>query len=529
MKNLRVLDCTLRDGGCVNDFHFGTENMQTIKRGLDSSGVDIIECGYIDERKGTEEGRTQFIDEMAIERSLLENKRPDAQYVAMIDYGKFDCSRLHLCTKSSIDGIRIAFHKKDRLNVIPMCKDILQKGYKVFLQPMAILRYSDAEILEFITKVNCELPEAEAFYIVDSFGEMRMDDFARILYLVDHNLCDGMTLGFHSHNNLQLSYANAIQFINYRTRRGKIIDSSVMGMGKGAGNLNTELLLEHLNNTVGTQYNIQPLLDIIDEVLNQIYSEYKWGYAVEYYLSAKYRCTPSYARHFYDKHLMSIEQIAVLLSLLDEDKKSSFDREYADQIYFLHNDHKIDDDADFDMLRKQIGAKQVLLVGPGRSISDYREKINEMISRHDCFSIMLNVVDAFHVDYVFSNKDWVLREVEKFDIPSIRLSNLGSGRKRDIVLDYAKWTDRNGTKIESSFEIIVNILHAVGVKNIILAGFDGFQVDLDMNYYDQRYKRNISRRNVAEMNDKMRKTIVYYKDEIHFSFITPSQYEGMEQ
>lgn len=529
MKDLRVLDYTLRDGGCVNDFNFGKDNMQTIKRGLDSSGVDIIECGYIDEVRGSEEGRTQFIDEVSIERVLLESKRLDAQYVAMIDYGKFDCSRLHLRTNSSIDGIRIAFHRTDRLNMISMCKEVLEKGYKVFIQPMAILRYSDAEILELISQVNDELPQAEAFYIVDSFGEMRLDDFMRILYLVDHNLHEGMSLGFHSHNNLQLSYANAIQFINYRTKRRKIIDSSVMGMGKGAGNLNTELLLEHLNNTMGARYCIQPLLDIIDKVLNQIYAEYKWGYAVEYYLSAKYKCTPSYARHFYDKHIMSVEQIASLLSILDEDKKSSFDKEYADQVYFLYNDHRINDTAKLDILRDQIGERKVLLIGPGRSISDYRERINGIIGENNYFTIMLNVVDDFHADYVFSNKDWILREVEKIDIPSIRLSNFGLGKEHDIILDYAKWTDRQGTKIESSFEIIVNVLHALGVRDIVLAGFDGFQVDLDLNYYDQRHKRSVSKRSVEEMNERVRKTLAFYKADIRFSFFTPSMYEGKER
>lgn len=510
MKDLRVLDCTLRDGGCVNDFNFGKDNMLTIKRSLDSSGVDIIECGYIDERKGTEEGRTQFIDEIAIERNLLGSKRPDAQYVAMIDYGKFECSRLHRCTENSIDGIRIAFHKKDWSNMLPMCKEVLQKGYKVFIQPMAILRYSDAEILELISLINQELPQAEAFYIVDSFGEMRMDDFIRILYLVDHNLHNEIALGFHSHNNLQLSYANAIQFINYRTKRRKIIDSSVMGMGKGAGNLNTELLLEHLNNTMGTRYCIQPLLDIIDKVFNQIYAEYKWGYAVEYYLSAKYKCTPSYARHFYDKHLMSIEQIATLLSLLDEDKRSSFDRDYADQIYFSYNDHRINDTMNLNTLKNQIASRKVLLIGPGQSISNHREMINDLAGRKDCFSIMLNMVDEFNVDYVFSNKDWIIQEVEKLELPCIRLSNFGFGKEDDIILDFAKWTDRQGTKIESSFEIIVNILYTVGVRNIILAGFDGFQVDLDKNYYKSGHKRNMSRRSVEEMNDKVRKTLMYY-------------------
>lgn len=526
MKSLCVLDCTLRDGGCVNDFNFGEDNMYAIIESLEASGVDIIECGYIDENKGSQKGRTQFIDERAIQETLLGHKKPGIQYVAMIDYGKFECKRLSPCTNESIDGIRMAFHKKDLHSMIAMGKTIIDKGYKLFIQPMAIMRYSDAEILELISMVNHELPQAEAFYIVDSFGEMRMDDFLRILYLVDNNLDEGITLGFHSHNNLQLSYANAIQLINYRSNRNKIIDSSVMGMGKGAGNLNTELLLEHLNLTVGTSYNIQPLLDLIDKVLNQIYSEYKWGYAVEYYLSAKNKCTPSYARYYYDKHLMSVEQVSDLLKYLDEDKKNSFDKNYADQVYFEYNDRKINDVRNVNTLRTQIGTKKVLLIAPGSSIIKYRDKIKDILDQKDCFSIMLNMSTGFDVDYIFSNKQWVVDAVAKCDCPVIMLSNLNAGKESDIVLDYAEWTERRGKKCESSFELIMNILYAIGVKEVSLAGFDGFSVDLDKNYYNPALKRNLSKTCVLEINNKSKNVLKAYEKEIEFTFITPSMYEG---
>lgn len=112
---------------------------------------------------------------------------------------------------------------------------------------MITLRYSDAELLELIEIINKELPDAEGFYIVDSFGEMRPNDMSRVLNLVDHNLIPSMTLGFHSHNNLQMSYSNAIEMLKFPTNRDLMLDCSIMGMGKGAGNLNTELLLEHLN------------------------------------------------------------------------------------------------------------------------------------------------------------------------------------------------------------------------------------------------------------------------------------------
>ena len=205
MNSVKVLDVTLRDGGCVIDFNFGQNYMNQILRGLEKSGVDIIELGYLDSNKGTEQGRTQFCNEKVVTQHFLKNKKPGVMYVAMFDYGKFDPDTLSQNDGTGIDGLRIAFHKKDRLNMVPLAKKVLEKGYKLFLQPMTIMRYSDAELLELLETVNRDLKDATAFYVVDSFGEMRMNDLNRVVYLVDRNLTPEMSLGFHSHNNLQLS------------------------------------------------------------------------------------------------------------------------------------------------------------------------------------------------------------------------------------------------------------------------------------------------------------------------------------
>ena len=164
--------------------------------------------------------------------------------------------------------------------MVPLAKKVLQKGYKLFIQPMTIMRYSDKELLELLDVVNTELADAAAFYVVDSFGEMRMNDLNRIVHLVDHNLRPEMTMGFHSHNNLQLSYSNAVTLLQFFSDRDVIIDGAVLGMGKGAGNLNTELFLEHLNLYYNKQYQIAPLLEVIDKVLNTIRAEHYWGYSI---------------------------------------------------------------------------------------------------------------------------------------------------------------------------------------------------------------------------------------------------------
>ena len=366
MNSLKVLDVTLRDGGCVNDFNFGQLYMEKILAAQEASGVDIIEMGYIDENRGAVSGRTQYVNEWVISEHILKHKKPGVIYVAMIDYGKFDVNKLQPRMKNGIDGIRMAFHKKDRFNVIELGKKIMEKGYLFFIQPMITLRYSDMELLELISLVNRELPNAYGFYLVDSFGEMRPNDMSRMLNLVDHNLIPDMTLGFHSHNNLQLSYSNAMTMLQFPTTRDLILDCSIMGMGKGSGNLNTELLLEHLNLFYGKNYKIVPLLEIIDKVINQFHNEFYWGYAPEYYLSSAYHCTPSYASHFYNKHMLPIDQVGELLGMITEEKKISFDQNYAETIYRKYNEKKaVDDSAVVAELKAEFSGKRLFLIAPG--------------------------------------------------------------------------------------------------------------------------------------------------------------------
>lgn len=285
---------------------------------------------------------------------------------------------MHYRTSEDIDGIRVAFHKKNILDVIEVGRKIIDKGYQFFIQPMITLRYSDAELLELIDLVNREIPDAAGFYIVDSFGEMRPNDMKRVLNLVDHNLISTMILGFHSHNNLQMSYSNAVELIQFPTNRNIMLDSSIMGMGKGAGNLNTELILEHLNLFYGKHYNIAPLLEVIDKVINQLHSEFYWGYAPEYYLSASNQCTPSYASHFYNKHMLPIDQVAELLGLISEEKKISFDKTYAEELYRKYNESKaVDDSSVIADLTSKLKGKSVLPVAPGKSVGQALELIKE--------------------------------------------------------------------------------------------------------------------------------------------------------
>lgn len=524
MKSIKVLDVTLRDGGCVIDFNFGSIYMNKILSALENSKLDIIELGYIDDKKGSEKDRTQYKNERVIESCLLKEKKNDCKYVAMIDYGKFNPNQLSVRDDNSIDGIRFCFHKKDYRDAIEQAKVIAAKGYDLYIQPMITLRYSEEEFLSFTHLINKEIPFTKGVYIVDSFGEMREEELFRLFDLLNSNLNDSISIGFHSHNNLQLSYSNVIALLKKDYIRNVIIDSSIMGMGKGAGNLNTELLLEHLNRYYGFEYNIDPLLDVIDKVIKPIHAENYWGYSVEYFLSSKYHCTPSYASYFYNKHMLSIADVSTLLSMIDDSKKISFDKTYAEQLYEAFNANKdVDDSKTISLLGELVNNKKVIIIAPGKNINDNRQLINSYLNDKSFVSFSLNIVGTFDVNYKIVTRSDLINNEENV----IYSSNL-LNRQNNLLkyLSYKKWiiVDEDGVH-DSSSVILINALLALGVKELFLAGFDGFSVTNSENYYESELRNSLDNKQVLLRNNFYKK---YFKDiskKIKITFITRSVYE----
>jgi len=206
MRHIQVLDCTLRDGGYCNDCKFGFENGKKIVSGLMEANIDIIECGFFMNTVKYDKNRTRFtsLDQVA---KIIPEKRDGKIFVMLADYGRFVPEELPVYDGTSVGGLRVAFHKKDRINGLEDCRKVKEKGYKVFIQAMVSVSYTDEEFLDLIRRVN-EI-EPYAFYIVDSFGMMKKKDLTRLFYMVEHNLKGTIKIGFHSHNNMQLAYSNA--------------------------------------------------------------------------------------------------------------------------------------------------------------------------------------------------------------------------------------------------------------------------------------------------------------------------------
>lgn len=328
-RKIELVDVTLRDGGIVINFDYGLERMQKIKAVLEASGVEYIETGYIDEKKGSPEGRTCFDNEVSIEKTLLSTgKKPDVKYFAMIDYGTFDVNKLQPRNENSVDGIRLAFHKENWEASIEWGKIIMSKGYDLYIQPMVSMRYSDEEYKRLIQVCNTELAGAAGFYVVDSFGQM--DNMALIhkLEIADQYVSMSMKLGFHAHNNRQMAYSNALAFVEFNSRHDMMLDASIMGMGKGAGNLCTELIEATLIKE-GKSYNTNVVYDAISEYFADQQKKTPWGYSLDYYLSSLYSCTPSYIKIFTADERVTTDVLVELLKNMPDEKRAACDRKFA--------------------------------------------------------------------------------------------------------------------------------------------------------------------------------------------------------
>ena len=519
--NVEILDCTLRDGGYINNWLFGRDNINMIVSKLSAANIDYIELGYIDQNGKDDLEYTKFNCFENIPSFECKNK-----LLCMIDYGKFPIEKVPPQKETNIWGIRIAFSKKNFLDAIKYAKQIKEKGYKVFVQPMVTLSYSVRELNILIDEVN--KLEPYAIYFVDSFGSMMENDVIYLFNQYKEKLKNSIRIGFHAHNNLQLAYANAIAFI-HKSNNNIIIDSSIYGMGRGAGNLPTELIIKYLNNLINSKkYHSEYLLEVVDNYLENLKHNKSWGYCLEYYLSAVYGCHPNYAKFLKEMHTMTIYDMQNILSKVCDDKKIVFDKEYIYDLYETYMNHKIDDKDSYVKLKKLLYNKKVLLLGNGESLNDYKDKIMDSINDNTIVISINNANYLFPYNYLFvSNKRRfaTIPNIEKEKI--LCTSNINYNGSNAIVFDYLDNIVTEYEVSDNSLLMLLNILLKVGVKEVFLAGFDGFNIT-DENYYDEKLSYIIEKEKVNQLNELMTKYLKFYAKSIKINWITKSKYISKE-
>lgn len=253
----KILDCTIRDGGYLNDWKFSKRFVKDYYTEISKTGIDITEIGFRSSYKyfnSSIMGIWRFTPESIINE--IANGVNGIPISLMVDYGKTDLFDIPDASKSIIKHYRVAAHKNKILDAIGMANDIADKGYKVSIQLMGIVKYSDSDFRIIIPSLKDS--DLTYVYFADSYGSLFPYDINRILSMLRET---DKLIGFHPHNNIQLAFANALEAIRCNI---DIIDSSIYGSGRGGGNLPTELLLLYLEKKYN-EYQVDPILQLIDK------------------------------------------------------------------------------------------------------------------------------------------------------------------------------------------------------------------------------------------------------------------------
>ncbi len=285
MSHAKILDCTLRDGAYIIDKKFGDPVITGIIAGLVKANIDYIEIGFLQD-EGHGSGKTVYLNAADAKR-FIPREKGNSEFAVFADFSRYSVENLEDNPGDSFDIVRECFFKHERYDAIEVCRKIKARGYKVFVQPVDILGYTDSELLELIELVNHVEPYCIS--IVDTFGSMYEEDLQHVYSVIDHNLISGCKIGFHSHNNMQLSNALSQAFL--RTSRGKrqvVVDGTISGMGRGAGNTPTELIAQYMVSQLDYNYDMDALLDVIDGYMDNIRSRCSWGYTTPYFVAGCY-------------------------------------------------------------------------------------------------------------------------------------------------------------------------------------------------------------------------------------------------
>lgn len=383
-------------------------------------------------------------------------------------------------------------------------------------------QYTDKEFINGLERFKDLHPYG--ITIVDTFGMIKRKDFSRLVMLADNNLDNDVALCYHAHNNLQQAFENAQAMVEMNLKRDICIDACVFGMGRGAGNLNLELFAGYMNDNHGKNYQISPILEIMDEYLEDIYKKKFWGYSLPLYLSASFGCHPNYAIFLAEKQTLSVRAFREVFQLISKEDKAIFKKDVAEKYYRKYLEHYVDDREALEELKVELRGKSVLLLAPGHSLAANKNKIQTYNKKAGQVTVAVNFYDEdFNIDYVFcSNMRRFAKLESKEKCKLIVTSNVLEHASADYVMNFSSYISSEPAVMDNAGLMALRILQAAGVQKVNIAGMDGY-VDGERNSYletnDERYSIDYDNRNKL-----MSKELKKISEFVEIKLLTPTLY-----
>lgn len=529
-RKISLLDCTLRDGGYLNDWKFGHDNMVSVFERVVDAGTDIIEIGFLDERRPYDYDRSIMPDTDSVGKIYGDLDRKGTKVFGMIDFGTCGLQNIKPRSESYLDGIRVIFKKHLREQALEFCSELKKLGYIVFAQLVSVTAYTDEELADLCRIANERKPDAVS--MVDTYGLTHQKDLKHILEILDRNLEQSIAIGYHGHNNFQMGYANcqAVLAYSHETQRDLLVDGTLYGMGKSAGNAPIELVAMHLNNEYGKNYQLSQYLEAIDANIMQFYQPATWGYSLFFFIAASNDCHPDYVKQLTNKHTLSIKQMTELLGKLEGEKKLLYDKDYMEKLYLEFQDKEINDAESVKALSEELSGKTILITGPGTTMETQSRRISEFVMSVNPVIISINYASkAFMPDYIFltNSKRYIQLStlLSKQKIPVIATSNVTpTDSPFEYVVNISELLDRSSEYADNSLMMILKVLIRCGIREVNLAGFDGYS-GTDANYLDEGKEYEFAKKKADYLNGYMSQFIRSQKDSIKVNFLTTTRYD----
>ena len=307
-EKIKVLDCTVRDGGLMNNHNFDLRFVREVYKALSEAGIDYMEIGYKNSQRlfsNKEYGKWKFCLDQDI-REVIRGIESATKISVMVDVDRVDIEDILPKKDSPVDMIRVATYVKDVDKAIFLTNHFADKGYETAVNIMAISRALDNELTECLQQLEKEC-YAKIINIVDSFGSLYQET-TEFLIKKAKSILKSKEVGMHAHNNQQLAFANTIEAIIHDAN---YVDTTIFGLGRAAGNCPTELILGFLKNP---KYDIRPILDVISKEFIPLQKKIEWGYFIPYAITG-----------ILDEHPRTA------IALRESDKKENY-REYYESL-----------------------------------------------------------------------------------------------------------------------------------------------------------------------------------------------------
>ena len=532
--SIKLLDCTLRDGAYVNNAEFGKPAMRGIISKLQDSHIDIIECGWLKDPE-YKEGTTYF-HVPSDSLPYINDKNDNILYCAMIDWNRYDTSVLPPCDGRTIDAVRVVFPLGKHNEAVEIGTEIRKKGYKVLFQAANTLAYSDDDLIMLAGIMNEFKPVSLS--VVDTFGAMYPSDLDHIIGILDSHLDRDIELGLHAHNNQQLAFALCIRFIEeLKDKRDIIVDATLSGMGRGAGNATTELVASYLDRVWNGNYDMNSIMDAIDMYISGFGERFTWGYSTPYFISGYYQCHVNNIAYLSKNHRTNARDMRNVIESLSEDERRKYDYDLLEAKYMENQNRIIDDEATIEMLKDELRGRKVMLIAPGRSTVTEKDKLLQFIGSQKPVVIEVNSINKLYdPDYVFFTNT-VRYEYARNTYPRtfektkrILLSNIHTDdSETEKIVNFNLVIKRGWEHFDNAVILALRLLNKLDVTDVYLSGFDGFKTRYNESYADESLPTLNPDNKWDELNEEIR---CMYKDfhdsvkgKMNITFLTESIFE----